>query len=100
MTKITKELVDESSKLSSSRWSLVTCIRWAIVIAVISIVSFVICALIGKPLDSGFLGGCGVIIGLIIGIPTVGKTTQSFSEYGNHYFDKYNENENIGDDLK
>lgn len=106
MTKITKELIDESSKLSSSRWSLVTCIQWAIVIAIISILSYVVCALIGKLLDSGFLGGCGVIIGLIIGIPTAGKATQSFSEYGNHYFEKYDEveeteqSDNDGDDLK
>lgn len=47
-----------------------------------------------------------MIIGLIIGIPTAGKATQSFSEYGNHYFEKYNEveeteqSDNDGDDLK
>lgn len=89
MTKNTKELIDESSTLSSSRWSLVTCIRWAIVISILSIISVIACAIIKKPLPDGFLGGCAVIIGLIIGIPTAGKATQSFSEYGNNYFDKF-----------
>ena len=89
MTKNTKELIDESSTLSSSRWSLVTCIRWAIFISILSIISVIVCAIIKKPLPDGFLGGCAIIIGLIIGIPTAGKTTQSFSEYGNNYFDKF-----------
>ena len=93
MTKNTKELIDESSTLSSSRWSLVTCIRWAIVISILSIISVIVCAIIKKPLPDGFLGGCAIIIGLIIGIPTAGKTTQSFSEYGNNYFDKFNKKE-------
>ena len=89
MTKTTKELIDESSTLSSSRWSLITCIRWAIVISILSIISVIVCTVIKKPLPEGFLGGCAVIIGLIIGIPTAGKATQSFSEYGHNYFDKF-----------
>ena len=89
MTKNTKELIDESSTLSSSRWSLVTCIRWAIILSILSIISVIVCYIIGRPLPDGFLGGCAVIIGLIIGIPTAGKATQSFSEYGNNYFDKF-----------
>ena len=89
MTKTTKELIDESSTLSSSRWVLVTCIRWAIIISILSIISVIICSLIKKPLPDGFLSGCGLIIGLIIGFPTAGKVTQSFSEYGNNYFDKF-----------
>lgn len=92
MTKNTRDLIDESSTLSSSRWSLVTCIRWAIILSILSIVSVIVCYVVGKPLPDGFLGGCAVIIGLIIGIPTAGKATQSFSEYGNNYFDKF-ENE-------
>ena len=92
MTKNTRDLIDESSTLSSSRWSLVTCIRWAIILSILSIVSVIVCYVVGKPLPEGFLGGCAVIIGLIIGIPTAGKATQSFSEYGNNYFDKF-ENE-------
>lgn len=98
MTKNTKELIDESSTLSSSRWSLVTCIRWAIVISILSIISVIVCAIIKKPLPDGFLGGCAIIIGLIIGIPTAGKTTQSFSEYGNNYFDKFNKKEDKSTD--
>lgn len=89
MTKDKRELIDESSKLSSSRWSLVTCIQWAIILSIISIIAYIICIVINKPLPDGFLGGCAVIIGLIIGIPTAGKATQSFTEYGNGYFDKF-----------
>ena len=94
MRKTKRELIDESSSLSTSRWSLITCIEWAIVLSFLSIISVIICHLIGKSLHDGFLGGCGVIIGLIIGIPTVGKTTQSFSEYGNNYFDKFKDKDN------
>lgn len=93
MTKTTKELIDESSTLSSSRWSLVTCIRWAIALSILSILSVIVCYIIGKPLPDGFLGGCAIIIGLIVGIPTAGKATQSFSEYGHNYFDKFNKEE-------
>lgn len=93
MNKLKRELIDESSKLSSSRWSLVTCIEWAVILSIVSISTYVICAIIGKPLPEGFLGGCAIIIGLIVGIPTTGKAVQSFSEYNNHYFDKYDEKE-------
>lgn len=92
MTKITKDLIDESSTYSSSRWSLITCVRWAIIISILSIVSVIICSIIKKPLPDGFLGGCAVIIGLIIGIPTAGKATQSFGEYGHNYFDRFDKN--------
>lgn len=93
MIKSTRDLIDESSTLSSSRWSLVTCIRSAIILSLISIISFIICSIIEKPLPDGFLGGCAIIIGLIIGIPTAGKATQSFSEYGNNYFNKFENTE-------
>lgn len=93
MNKIKRELIDESSKLSSSRWSLVTCIEWAVILSIISILAYIICSIIGKPLPEGFLGGCAIIIGLIVGIPTTGKAVQSFSEYGNNYFDKFEEKE-------
>lgn len=89
MNEITKQLIDESSNLSSSRWSLITCIRWAIILSIISILSYIICTLLKRPLPNEFLSGCAIIIGLIIGIPTAGKATQSFSEYGNGYFDKF-----------
>ena len=95
MNKLKRELIDESSKLSSSRWSLVTCIEWAVILSIISILAYIICAIIGKPLPEGFLGGCAIIIGLIVGIPTTGKAVQSFSEYGNNYFDKFEEKEDI-----
>ena len=90
MTKSTRELIDEKSTLSTARWSLVTCIKWSIVMAIIGILSEVVCHLLGKPLPNGFLGGCCAIIAVIVGIPTAGKTAQSFGELNNHYFDKYN----------
>ena len=89
MRKIKRELIDESSSLSTSRWSLITCVEWAIVLSFLSIISVIVCHLVGKSLPDGFLGGCAVIIGVIVGLPTAGKVTQSFSEYGNNYFDKF-----------
>lgn len=100
MNKLKRELIDESSKLSSSRWSLVTCIEWAVILSIISILAYIICAIIGKPLPEGFLGGCAIIIGLIVGIPTTGKAVQSFSEYNNHYFDKFDETKEIETEIK
>lgn len=89
MRKIKRELIDESSSLSTSRWSLITCIEWAIVLSFLSIISVIVCHLLGKSLPDGFLRGCALIIGVIVGLPTAGKVTQSFSEYGNNYFDKF-----------
>lgn len=89
MNKIKRELIDESSTLSSSRWSLITCIQWGIGIAITSIILYVLCHIIGKPLPNEFLGGCTMLVSLIIGIPTVGKGVQNYSELKNHYFDKY-----------
>jgi hypothetical protein len=43
MNELKRELIDESSTLSSSRWSLV-------------IGAYIICFLIGKPLPDGFFG--------------------------------------------
>ena len=93
-----RELIDESSQLSSSRWSLITCIEWGIFLATISILAYVICHLVGRPLPNEFLGGCTVLISLIIGIPMAGKTSQSFSELKNHYFDKYDTKTSDEDD--
>ena len=84
-----RELIDESSQLSSSRWSLITCIEWGIFLAVMTIILFVVCHIIGKPLSYEFITGCTVLVSLIIGIPMAGKTGQTFSELKNHYFDKY-----------
>ena len=98
MRKTKRELIDESSSLSTARWSLITCVEWAITLSFLSIISVIVCHLIGKTLPDGFLGGCGVIIGLIVGIPTIGKTTQSFSEYGNNYFDKFENKDDKGEE--
>ena len=89
MNKTKRELIDESSTLSSSRWSLITCVQWGIGLALLVILSYVICYLIGKPLPNEFLSGCTFLISLIIGIPTVGKGVQNYSELKNNYFDKY-----------
>lgn len=97
MNKTKRELIDESSKLSTSRWSFITCITWGIILSVIAILSFVICSICGKPLPDGFLGGCALIISMIVAIPTAGKTAQSFSELKNHYFDKYKTDESALD---
>jgi hypothetical protein len=100
MNELKRELIDESSTLSSSRWSLVTCIQCSIILAFIAIGAYIICFLIGKPLPDGFLGGCRALITIIIAIPTTGKAVQSFSEYNNHYFDKYSEENKSDENFK
>ena len=84
MNKTIKDLIDVNSPYSSMRWVMVTCVRWGIALAVLSIVGFLALTMLGKDIDSGFLGGSASIIGLVIGIPSISKAAQYFGEKEHH----------------
>ena len=73
-----KELADDKSSLSSTRWAFVTTIIFDIIIISISVISYIIAHFIGKPFDSNLISGVAVLLGVLTGIVTTSKSLQGF----------------------
>lgn len=73
-----RELADDKSSLSSTRWAFVTTIVFDIIIISISVISYIIAHFIGKPFDSNLMSGVAVLLGVLTGIVTTSKSLQGF----------------------
>lgn len=73
-----KELADDKSSLSSTRWAFVTTIVFDIIIISISVISYIVAHFIGKPFDSNLMSGVAVLLGVLTGIVTTSKSLQGF----------------------
>lgn len=73
-----RELADDKSSLSSTRWAFVTTIIFDIIIISISVISYIVAHFIGKPFDSNLISGVAVLLGVLTGIVTTSKSLQGF----------------------
>lgn len=73
-----RELVDDKTSYSTTRWAFVVCTRVAIALAFLVIGAVIAGTIFNKPMPDGLLGGAAAIIGVLAGIPTVAKTAQGF----------------------
>lgn len=78
-----RELADDKSSLSSTRWAFVTTIIFDIIIISISVISYIIAHFIGKPFDSNLISGVAVLLGVLTGIVTTSKSLQGFETKSN-----------------
>lgn len=78
-----RELADDKSSLSSTRWAFVTTIVFDIIIISISVISYIIAHFIGKPFDSNLMSGVAVLLGVLTGIVTTSKSLQGFETKSN-----------------
>ncbi len=79
----TKDLADDNTPYSTTRWSFVTCTKVAIFLAIASVAAFVTMKILNIDIDEDFLTAVGVLIGIVLGIPTVAKSLQGFEKRDN-----------------
>lgn len=86
-----REIADNKSDISSTRWAFAVSLRFAMVVACGSIIAFVICHLLKKPLDSSFLYAVGALLGVVIGFCTGAKALQGFEKQPQDMNNKFDE---------
>lgn len=78
-----RELADDKSSLSSTRWVFVITIIFDIIIISISVISYIVAHFIGKPFDSNLISGVAVLLGVLTSIVTTSKSLQGFETRAN-----------------
>lgn len=73
-----REISDNKSSISSTRWAFSTVILFDIVIISFSILAFIICHLVKKPLDNSFFYSVGTLLGILTALVTTSKSLQGF----------------------
>ena len=72
-----KDLIDNKTSYSTTRWAFVVCVRTVVIIAFITIITWIILSILGKPTE-GLFGGSATLCGVIIGIVSTTKALQGF----------------------
>lgn len=73
-----REISDDSSTISSTRWAFATVIKFDISIIVITIAAYLVGHFIGRPVDGSFFGYVATLLGVLTGIVTTSKALQGF----------------------
>lgn len=73
-----REISDNNSSISSTRWAFSTVILFDIVVISFSIVAFIICHFANKPLDNSFFYSVGTLLGILTALVTTSKSLQGF----------------------
>lgn len=73
-----REIADDKSTISSTRWAFAVTILFDIIIISITVISYIVAHFIGKPFDSGLISGVAVLLGVLTGIVTTSKSLQGF----------------------
>ena len=72
-----KEIVDNETHISSTRWAFAVIILFDIIAISITIISYIVAHFIGKPFDSSLFNGVALLLGVITGIITTSKVFQN-----------------------
>lgn len=79
-----RDIADDNTSVSSTRWAFASVIKFDIVAISISIAAYLIGHFIGKPIDGSFFGYVATLLGTLTGIVTTGKALQGFETKGNN----------------
>lgn len=74
----TKDLIDDETSISSTRWAFVTIIKFDIFMIVTSIFVFCLFHLLNKPLDTSFFYAIGTLLGVLTTLVVAPKALQGF----------------------
>lgn len=74
----TKELVDDNSSISSTRWAFVSVIKFDIVMIFITILAYIISHFTSKPLGAEIFTGVTALLGVLTAVITASKVLQGF----------------------
>lgn len=73
-----REIANNKSDISSTRWAFGLIIVFDIVIITLSIAAFLVAHFIGMPLDGSFFGYVATLLGVVTTLVTTGKALQGF----------------------
>lgn len=74
----TREIADDNSSISSTRWAFVLVIKFDIIVIFGAIVAGLVGHFIGKPFDNGFYGSVVMLLGVLTTLATGAKALQGF----------------------
>ena len=73
-----REIADDSTTLSSTRWAFASIIKFDMAIIALTVIAYIVAHLIGKPFDKDLINGVALLLGLLTGIITTSKALQGF----------------------
>ena len=74
----TKDLIDDKTTISSTRWAFVTIIKFDIFMIVASVFIFCLFHIKGNPLDTSFFYAVGTLLGVLTTLVVAPKALQGF----------------------
>lgn len=78
MLKTIRDLADDNTTISSTRWAFATVILFDIVVIALSLLVFVVSHFIGKPIDLAFFDKEVVLLGVLTAMVATTKGLQGF----------------------
>lgn len=78
MLKTIRDLADDKTTLSSTRWAFATVIFFDIIVIALSLLVFVVSHFIGKPIDLGFFDKEVLLLGVLTALVATTKGLQGF----------------------
>lgn len=73
-----RELSDDSTNYSTTRWAFVSVLRFDIVVIAVSVLAYVVFHFLGKPLKDDFFKGIALLLGILTAFITASKSLQGF----------------------
>ena len=74
----TREIADDNTSISSTRWSFATVVKFDIVVIFITLISYIVGHFVGKPFDSGLASLVALLLGILTGLVSALKGAQGF----------------------
>lgn len=72
-----KDLIDDKTTYSTTRWAFVVAMRFAIIMSILSFVTFVVFRVL-KIDTEGLFSGVSTVLGIVVGLATTAKALQGF----------------------
>lgn len=76
-----RDLADDNTTISSTRWAFATVILFDIVVIALSLLVFVVSHFIGKPIDLGFFDKEVVLLGILTAMVATTKGLMGFEPH-------------------
>lgn len=74
----TREIADDNTSISSTRWAFATVIKFDIIVISITILAYIIAHFVGRPFDGGLVSGVAILLGILTGLTTTSKALQGW----------------------
>ena len=74
----TRELADDNTSISSTRWAFATIIKFDMVIIMIAVIAFIVGHFIKMPFDVAIFGGIATVLGVLTAVIGIVKGLQGF----------------------